>query len=272
MLLSLALRGVKTYTLRSIIVKRPPIAISIRFKSSLSRRPIGGSNKKPSSLNEGSVEFDTWKAAGLMVLVGTGLYFYFKSEKKRIEEKKKAESTKGYGKPLIGGPFDLIDQNGNKFTQENLKGKMSLIYFGFTHCPDICPDELDRLGIWLDSLKKGYKGYQIQPIFITCDPARDSPKIMKEYLEDFHDGIIGLTGDYQSVKQACKAYRVYFSTPENIKPGQDYLVDHSVFFYLMNPEGEFLEVLGMNYDEVTGVEKIKQCVDEYIQEKKNSRK
>lgn len=71
------------------------------------------------------------------------------------------------------------------------------------------------------------------PIFITCDPARDTPSVLKSYLAEFHPSIIGLTGTWEQIKQVCKAYRVYFSTPEGVKPGQDYLVDHSIYFYLM---------------------------------------
>lgn len=71
------------------------------------------------------------------------------------------------------------------------------------------------------------------PIFITCDPARDTPSVLKSYLAEFHPSIVGLTGTWEQIKQVCKAYRVYFSTPEGVKPGQDYLVDHSIYFYLM---------------------------------------
>lgn len=76
-------------------------------------------------------------------------------------------------------------------------------------------------------------GNVIIPIMITCDPARDTPEVLKEYLKEFHPEILGLTGDYEAIKQTCKEYRVYFSTPPNVKPGQDYLVDHSIYFYLM---------------------------------------
>lgn len=76
-------------------------------------------------------------------------------------------------------------------------------------------------------------GDVLLPIMITCDPARDNPKVLKEYLAEFHPDFIGLTGSYDQIKDTCKAYRVYFSTPNNVAPGQDYLVDHSIYFYLM---------------------------------------
>lgn len=106
------------------------------------------------------------------------------------------------------------------------------VYFGFTHCPDICPEELDKMAIMIDEVKE-MKGDVMRPIFITCDPARDTPAVVKAYLKEFHPDIIGLTGTWENVKAICKAYRVYFSTPPSVKPGQDYLVDHSIYFYLM---------------------------------------
>jgi len=122
-----------------------------------------------------------------------------------------------------------------------------LLYFGYTHCPDICPDELDKMSEMLPLIKQAC-GDVVMPIMISCDPARDPPEILKDYLAEFHPDIIGLTGTYDNVKQTCKAYRVYFSTPEKVKPGEDYMVDHSIYFFLMDPEGDFVEVLGRNYN------------------------
>jgi protein SCO1/2 len=85
------------------------------------------------------------------------------------------------------------------------------------------------------------------PIFITCDPARDTPAVLANYLSEFHPDLIGLTGTWEQIKQVCKMYRVYFSTPENVKPGQDYLVDHSIYFYLMDPDGDFVEAIGKQH-------------------------
>lgn len=84
----------------------------------------------------------------------------------------------------------------------------------------------------IDQIKK-VCGDVLMPVMMTCDPARDSPEVLKKYLAEFHPDIIGLTGEYEDIKQTCKVYRVYFSTPPDVKPGQDYLVDHSIYFYLM---------------------------------------
>lgn len=179
---------------------------------------------------------------------------YFREEKKRLERQRIAEQTKGLGKPKVGGTFDLVDQDGNRFTSEDMKGQFALVclglglahqfqwideeqvYFGFTHCPDICPEELDKMAIMYDNVVETCGSNQLRPIFISCDPARDTPAVVKTYLKEFHNEFVGLTGTYDNVKDTCKAYRVYFSTPPHLKPGQDYLVDHSIYFYLM---GEF---------------------------------
>jgi protein SCO1/2 len=152
------------------------------------------------------------------------------------------------------------------------------VYFGFSHCPDICPEELDKMAQMIDlvnaqlapsaptthtppsssippsifpSTTTSPKSQPILPIFITCDPARDTPGVLQEYLSEFHPSIIGLTGTHQQIKDICKKYRVYFSTPENVKQGQDYLVDHSIYFYLMDPEGDFVEAIGRQHSPET---------------------
>lgn len=199
----------------------------------------------------------SWKSAVLFVLTGAGMIVYFQYEKARLERERIVEMSKGVGKPRVGGPFVLKDLNGETFTEENLKGKYSFVrkncylqftlgtqvkhmgltkqvYFGFTHCPDICPDELDKMAEIIDEVRARSNGQEVmRPVFITCDPARDSPEVLRGYLNEFHKDIIGLTGTYEQVKDVCRQYRVYFSTPQNIKPGEDYLVDHSIYFYLM---------------------------------------
>ncbi|TDZ21221.1 Protein SCO1 [Colletotrichum orbiculare MAFF 240422] len=188
----------------------------------------------------------SWKAGLLFVGTAGGLTWYFEHEKQRMERKRIAEATKGIGRPKVGGAFELIDQDGKKFSSEDMKGRYALVYFGFTHCPDICPDELDKMAQMFDLVEEKRPG-SLLPLFITCDPERDNPKVVKEYLSEFHPKFIGLTGTYDEIKAMCKLYRVYFSTPQHVKPGQDYLVDHSIYFYLMDPEGDFVEALGRQH-------------------------
>ncbi|KAF1992318.1 mitochondrial metallochaperone Sco1 [Aulographum hederae CBS 113979] len=188
----------------------------------------------------------SWKAAVLFVVTGAAMIVYFQEEKARLERKRIADETKGVGKPKVGGPFNLIDQDGKPFSSEDMKGKYALVYFGFTHCPDICPEELDKMAGMIDIVKKN-TGNTLLPVFVTADPARDTPAVVKEYLKEFHPDFIGLTGSYDDIKRMCKVYRVYFSTPPEVKSGQDYLVDHSIYFYLMDPDGDFVEVYGRTH-------------------------
>jgi len=202
--------------------------------------------------NQGYVGPFNLRAAVLFVLVGTGLYVYFESEKKKVQARRQEElAAKKYGRPQIGGPFTLLTTSKQPFTEQDLLGKWSLIYFGFTHCPDICPEELDKMGVAVDLIESEMKGKKMEggevlPVFISVDPARDSTEQVKKYVQEFHPRLVGLTGDYDSVKRACKSYRVYFSTPPDTKPGDDYLVDHSIFFYLMDPLGQFVDAFGKN--------------------------
>ncbi|OQO03223.1 hypothetical protein B0A48_11479 [Cryoendolithus antarcticus] len=189
----------------------------------------------------------SWQAGLLFLLAGGGLTFYFRYEKARMSRARIAEANKGIGKPLVGGPFTLTDHNNEPFTNDNLKGKYSLVYFGFSHCPDICPEELDKMAGMIEAVKEKHGEGVLRNVFITCDPARDTPQVLKSYLAEFHPEVLGLTGTWQQVKDVCKAYRVYFSTPADVKPGQDYLVDHSIYFYLMDPDGDFVEAIGRNF-------------------------
>lgn len=202
-----------------------------------------------------------WRSLLIMIIGGGGIAYFFQREKKRLEIRRQEKERQGIGKPLIGGPFKLTDMNGSTFTDKDLLGKFSILYFGFTMCPDVCPEELEVLAYVLKETNKDPAHKKIQPIFVTCDPARDTPEVLKEYLADFHPDIIGLTGTYQQIKDICKKYRVYFSTPPNVKPGQSYLVDHSIFFYMMDPEGKFIDVIGRNYDGPEALAKVAEHLD-----------
>ncbi|WVR03848.1 hypothetical protein IAU60_000845 [Kwoniella sp. DSM 27419] len=188
----------------------------------------------------------TWKAAAVFVATGVGLYFYFESEKAAVTERRRQElASKSIGKPQIGGPFQLTSaRDGSIFTEKDLLGKWTLLYFGFTHCPDICPEELDKMGDAIEMVDKKIGKEGVTPVFISVDPARDTLPQVRKYIQEFHPRMIGLRGDYDAVKHTCKKYRVYFSTPPDAAPTDDYLVDHSIFFYLMDPLGQFVDAFG----------------------------
>lgn len=139
----------------------------------------------------------------------------------------------------IGGPFALIDQNGARRTEADFRGKFMLVYFGFTYCPDVCPTDLQQMGLAVDRL--GPEGSAVQPIFITVDPERDTAEHLQDYVAMFHSRFIGLTGDAAAIHDAARAYRVYYAKVElNSGDRSDYTVDHSAFIYLMGPGGEYL--------------------------------
>jgi protein SCO1 len=141
------------------------------------------------------------------------------------------------GQALIGGKFELVDQNGKTRTDADFRGRYMLVFFGYTHCPDFCPTGLQAMAETLDTL--GKDGEKIQPIFITVDPDRDTPQVMKEYVVNFHPRLLGLTGSDAQIAKAAKAYRVYYARAG--KPGtEDYLMDHSTFTYFMGPDGKYL--------------------------------
>eukprot|EP00759_Apiculatamorpha_spiralis_P052481 PhF_6_TR5732/c0_g1_i1/m.8447/K07152/SCO1_2; protein SCO1/2 len=144
------------------------------------------------------------------------------------------------GGPMIGGPFELTDTNGKRVRDTDFRGKFLYIYFGFSNCPDICPAEMDKLTRMTTALDRKIGKDKWQPLFITVDPQRDTPKVLKEYLTDFHPRIIGLTGTLEEIERVARAYRVYFSIPDESNP-KDYLVDHSIIMYLMSPEGKFVD-------------------------------
>jgi protein SCO1/2 len=137
----------------------------------------------------------------------------------------------------IGGPFALIDQDGRPRTDADFRGRLMLVYFGFTYCPDICPTDLQQMGLALDRL--GPAGDMVQPVFITLDPERDTAQHLKDYMPLFHRRFVGLTGDAAAIAAAARAYRVYFEKVARADAA-DYTVDHSAFIYLVGRNGEYL--------------------------------
>ena len=137
----------------------------------------------------------------------------------------------------VGGPFALVDHTGRQRTEADFRGKLLLIYFGFTNCPDVCPTDLQAMGLALDQL--GAAGDAVQPVFITVDPERDTPQLLADYVPLFHPRLIGLSGDANSIRQAARAYKVYYAKVPTAD-GSDYTVDHSGYIYLMDRAGQYL--------------------------------
>lgn len=141
------------------------------------------------------------------------------------------------GAGQIGGPFTLQDETGKEVTDKEVITEPSLIYFGYTFCPDVCPLDVSRNAEVTDVLQE--QGTSITPVFISIDPQRDTPQVVGEFADNLHDKMIGLTGTPAQVKAASQAYRTYYKA----QPADDeyYLVDHSTFSYLVLPEHGFVE-------------------------------
>ena len=156
------------------------------------------------------------------------------------------------GTITIGGPFRLRNTAGQVVTEADLQGRLSLIYFGFTNCPDVCPEELEKLAKVLERLRRSHPTVHrvVQPVFVSVDPGRDTLQGIQAYLADFTpDGkIVGWgaleDGNPASVKQMAKAYRAYFAVSRTGAGPDDYLVDHSTIVYMMGPDGKFIRHFG----------------------------
>ena len=139
--------------------------------------------------------------------------------------------------PNIGGPFMLVDQNGTAVTERDLLGHYSIVFFGYTSCPDVCPIGLNRITETLEQL--GARGDKIVPYFFSIDPARDTPAALKEFAEHFHPRLRYLTGSEEQVQQAATAYKVYRKLDKRSPDDMEYVVDHTSLIYVLGPDGKY---------------------------------
>jgi cytochrome oxidase Cu insertion factor (SCO1/SenC/PrrC family) len=142
------------------------------------------------------------------------------------------------GQALVGGPFSLVDQDGQRVSDTDFRGRYMLVYFGFTFCPDVCPAALQLMAAAIDKL--GAKGEQVTPIFITVDPERDTPEALKPYVSSFHPRFIGLTGTTAQIQDVAREYRVYFRKAKDETAPGSYTMDHTSIIYVMGPDGRFV--------------------------------
>ena len=145
----------------------------------------------------------------------------------------------GSGQPAIGGPFALTDHNGKRVTDQDLRGKPTIIYFGYAYCPDVCPTSLLLMQTAVDQLGP-QAAAKVNLVFITVDPERDTPASLKEYVGQFGPTMVGLTGTAEQIAAAAKAFRVYYQKVPG-KDGAPYLMDHSSIFYVMDRNFRFVK-------------------------------
>jgi len=145
----------------------------------------------------------------------------------------------------MGGAFALTDQNGRRVSDRDFAGKYRLIYFGYTFCPDVCPTDLQKIGAGLRQFERSdaQRAARVQPIFITVDPARDTPEVMRSYVANFHPRLIGLTGSEQDIEATTRTFRITRQLPPPSARPRDYLVNHSQISVLYGPQGEPIAVV-----------------------------
>lgn len=189
----------------------------------------------------------------LVVAVITGLTLWNLNSQTRHIAKSDADI-------LIGGSFTLVDQDGKTVTEKDFKGKPMLVYFGYTFCPDVCPTELQVMASALDQL--GEAGSDIQPVLISIDPDRDKPEVIKEYIGNFHERLIGLTGSPEQIAAVAKLYRVYYSkVADKGGDANSYTMDHSSIVYLMDKNGNFIKHFNYGTSPENMAKGIKEALD-----------
>ncbi|QDZ19964.1 copper chaperone SCO1/SenC [Chloropicon primus] len=230
-------------------------------------------SSKPSSDESGAASSSSFRIppqavsyGSLAVLVATagGIVTYYKYL--REEQVKGVKNLPSSGKAAVGGPWTLMGPDGKAFESRSLEGEFSLLYFGFTFCPDICPDELEKIAESVDLLEKITKR-KIRPVFITIDPERDDTEIVNEYVKEFHPRLLGLTGTKEQIKKITRLFRVYFS--KTSESDEDYLIDHSIISYLVDPEGNFVKFFGKNSTANDMAMEMKRFVDNWKNTHKN---
>jgi len=168
-------------------------------------------------------------------------------------------AVKAVGQSKIGGNWSLVDHQGEVKTRASFKGKYLLIYFGFTFCPDVCPVELKKMAHVVDRLDKELKRPDlIQPLFISLDPWRDSVDQIRTYVKQFHPRLLGLTGTPAQCEEIAKNFRVFVDARNKEREfEEDYVVDHSIWVYMLDKEGKYADIFGVDLDGDDVVEKVK---------------
>jgi protein SCO1/2 len=186
--------------------------------------PPNKANPSPSDKPTSGPPF--YAVIGLLVallLLGTGAFLWLNGEA---------------GGPAIGGKFTLVSGDGRTVTDRDFRGKYLLVYFGYTYCPDVCPTTLNAVAGALDKL--GPTADRLQPLFITVDPRRDTPAVIKQYAAAFSPRLLGLTGTPAEIAAVAKEYHVYYAEHRTGPGPNDYSMDHSSILYLMGPDGQFI--------------------------------
>ncbi|NIY94973.1 SCO family protein [Salipiger sp. HF18] len=174
-------------------------------------------------------------AALFLVLMMGGVWYWTRPGGDVFADCRSSAVAGGAG--AIGGPFELVNAQGETVTDADVFTEPSLVYFGYTFCPDVCPFDVSRNAEAVDLLAE--RGISVTPVFISIDPERDTPEVVGDFAYNMHEKMIGLTGSPEQVQAASQAYRTYYKKQES--EDEFYLVDHSTFTYLVLPEQGFVE-------------------------------
>ena len=201
----------------------PRLRAPLRSRFSASAAPPPPPPPPPPSPPKALLGPISWPTLFLTLATGCGVVFYYNIVRSR-KQADSASRVESYGKPLLGGPWSLVDSQGVPRTSGDYLGKYVLLYFGFTFCPDICPNELVKMAKVVQALDASPQhAGKVVPMFITLDPYRDTCEQVGAYCRDFHPAMVGLTGTPAQVAKAAKAYRVYFSEVDKVEGNEDYL-------------------------------------------------
>ncbi|KAM9292494.1 protein SCO2 homolog, mitochondrial [Morus bassanus] len=187
-------------------------------------------------------------------------WLYLREEKARQQRARRRAELRALA--LGQGDFQLLDQFGQRRRKADFRGQWVLLYFGFTHCPDVCPEELAKLCRTVTLLEREPGLPPLQPLFITVDPERDDVAAVGRYVRDFHPRLLGLTGSPEEVQAASRAYRVYASAGPKDEDG-DYIVDHTVLIYLLGPDGLFLDYYGRSKTDAQIAQSVRRHMETY---------
>nr|XP_056701820.1 protein SCO2 homolog, mitochondrial-like [Euleptes europaea] len=197
------------------------------------------------------------------LLFGGGIlaaWLYVRREKEQQEKLRRIEELR---KVAVGqGDFRLVDHTGRPRSKADFRGSWVLLYFGFTHCPDICPEELEKMSQVVELLDREVRLPRLQPVFVTVDPERDDVEAVAKYVREFHPRLLGLTGTPEQVREAGRAYRVYYSAGPKDED-DDYIVDHTVILYLLAPDGLFVDYYGRSKTDAQIAQSIKGHMETY---------
>ena len=182
-------------------------------------------------------------AALTALMIAVVGFWYLRVEESQTAPEGPATGQQQQGEALIGGPFSLVNQGGERVTEADFAGRYMLVYFGYTYCPDFCPMSLSTMTRALDLLEPE-QAERVVPVFITVDPERDTVEHLSEYAALFGPRLVALTGTAAETDAAARAYRVYHNKVEADASAADYLMDHSVFTYLMGPDGRYVTHFG----------------------------